>query len=129
LPQALPRGWSLIALDGVGKPLIEAVQRAEQAGIDEPKQVPQFAQVVLDRGAGGDDFEVALQGHGRLRSLRVLIFDGLGFVQHNVLPLDLGEHFGFIFLLQQTVAAHHQIAWCQGVEHLLAIAAAKLDDR
>ena len=54
LPQALAGALVPMLFDGGGEAPVEALQGAEQAGIDEAEQVPQLAQVVLDGGAGGD---------------------------------------------------------------------------
>ena len=50
---------------------------AEQAGGDEVEEAPQLAQMIFDRGTGGDYLELAVQTHGRLGPLGVHILDGL----------------------------------------------------
>jgi hypothetical protein len=109
LLQAVSGLLILMALDGVGKLLVELVQGTEEARIDEPEQVPQFPQVVFDGGAGSDHLKAPLQLHRRLGAFGGRVFDGLGLVQHDGLPFHPGQHFGHILLLEQTVAAHQHV--------------------
>ena len=114
-----------IALDRHGEALVEPLQRAEQARVDEAKQVPQFAQMILDRGAGGEHFEVAAQAHGRLRALGGHVFDGLRLVEHDGPPFPARQQLRL--LLQQPVAANQQIERPQLGQGPRAVAGAKHD--
>jgi carbohydrate kinase (thermoresistant glucokinase family) len=59
-------GGGIATLDRFGEARAELFLAAEQAGVEEARQVPQLAQMVLHRGAGGGDAEAGLQPHCRL---------------------------------------------------------------
>src|SRR3989339_2211706 len=50
-------------LNGAGKALVKGFKRAQQSGIDESEQVPQFAEMVFNRGTGGEQPETGLKFH------------------------------------------------------------------
>ena len=104
-------GRLLAAFDRRAEAFGEALLTAEQTGIDKAKQVPQLAEVILQRRAGGDQFEVRLQAHRRLRAFAVGVLDRLRLVQHHAAPVLGGK--SLIVLLQQAVAGHHQIQRAQ----------------
>ena len=63
--------------------------------------------MVFDRRAGGDQPELRLQVHGRLRAPGGRVFNRLGLVQDHGLPGYPGEQGGL--LVEQAVAGHHQV--------------------
>ena len=50
----------VVPFDGRGEALVEPFAAAEQAGVDEVEQGEEFAQVVFNRRAGGDQPELRL---------------------------------------------------------------------
>ena len=117
------RALVLGPFDRPGKAQVELVAGAQQAGIDEAEQVPQLAQVVFQRRAGGHHAEVALQGHHGLRALGGRVLDRLRFVEHDVVPADLGKH--RCFELQQAIADDDEVERTGFVQHGGAVAAAE----
>ena len=124
-PQTGAGGGALVLVffDRAGKAQVELVQRAQQTGVDEAEQIPQFAEVVFQRRAAGHHAKVALQRHHRLRALGGAILDRLRFVEHDGMPAHAGKQRRF--LLQQAIAGHHQVERLQLVEHVGAVAAAE----
>jgi hypothetical protein len=76
------RGLVALALDGAGKALVEARQRAQQAGVAGLHDRPQLAQPVLDGRARQRQAKARLQAEHRLGALGCRVLDGLGLVQH-----------------------------------------------
>ena len=72
---------------GRGEALVEARQGAEQAGVAEAHDRPQFGQAVFDRRAGEREAEVRVQLEHRLRALGGGVLDGLGLVGDHGVPV------------------------------------------
>ena len=87
---------------GPAKRLLEALARAEQAGIDEAEQAPELAEVVLHRRAGQRQPELRPAAPRRLRPLGLRVLDRLRLVQHRHLPVPAGQQLRL--LVQQAVA-------------------------
>ena len=64
--------------------LLQERRAAEQAGVQEVEEALQLAEVVLDRRAGESETVIRLQQARRLRRLRPVVLDGLGFVEDDV---------------------------------------------
>ena len=71
--------------------LLETPVRAEQAGVQEVEETPEFAEIVLNRRAGGDDADAALEALGGARALGEAVLDGLGLVEDNGVPGAAGQ--------------------------------------
>lgn len=71
-----------------GKPLLELVVGVEELRHDEVEQGPEFRHCVLNRGSCQEELVSASEAQQCVPSLGLYVFDGLGFVQNDVLPLD-----------------------------------------
>ena len=60
---------------------------AQQSGIDELHQVPEFSQVILDRRTCKDDPASCLERHGRLRHSCRAVFNLVCFIQADNIPV------------------------------------------
>ena len=85
--EAIPKSDSvlfrLFFLDGVLVIRFKLIERAEIAGDEEAKEGPEFAKVILDRGAGEANTEIRLQLASRLGDFSRRIFDVLSFIEHD----------------------------------------------
>ena len=57
---------------------------AEESGVEEIEEAPEFEEVVFDGCAGGGDADVGLEGLGVLGSLGGVVLDGLCLVDDTV---------------------------------------------
>ena len=89
------------------------------------EQIPELAQMVLDGRSRGDHAKGPDQPHRGARSQRLAVLDGLGLVEHDGFPVHGSETVGF--LMQQPVAAHHQVEGLEPLQHPLAVAVPELD--
>jgi len=86
--QTLPGFAIIVAFDGNGKTAVESFLRTQKPRINKVEKVPQFGEVIFDRGAGGDEPHAALEIHGGLRAFGGEVLDHLGFVEDDRAPLD-----------------------------------------
>ena len=103
--QQLPRFLAGIARQSAGH--LEHSGLAQHARIEEFEQAPQFAQVVLHRRAAERQTMRAAQQAHRFGGSRGGVLDGLRFVQHHVIELDLGQLRGIA--QQRAVGGQHQV--------------------
>ena len=108
------------AFDGDGETFVEAAQAAEQAGVDEVEEIPQLAEVIFDRGAGGDQLEAGGKRHRRLRPFGGGVFDRLCLVEDDRLPRYRREQ--FVFLLQQGVGGDQQVEFAEIADAFFPVA-------
>ena len=111
----------IVFLDRVPKVFAKAGLVAEKAGQQEMKQRPQLAQVILHRRAGETQPVPRLQGAGHPGILRAGIFDVLGLVEDDEMPVRGGED-GFI-VEQQRIRAQHEIVIRQALKMMLPLVA------
>ena len=101
-PQAFGRRLVLVALDRDGEALAELGQAAQQAGIEQVQQRPEFVEAVFHRRAGEGNAALAAEASGGPRHGGVGIFELLGLVKHQPAPGQLRQCGG--------IAAEHAIA-------------------
>ena len=92
----------MIALDRDGEALAELGQAAQQAGIEQVQQRPEFMQAVFHRRAGEGNAALAAQAGGGSSHGGVGIFKLLGLVKHQPAPGQARQGGG--------IAAEHAIA-------------------
>ena len=80
---------------------------AQHAGIQKLEQGPQLAQMVFHGRAAQRQTVASAQQAGRLGRFGVRVLDGLGFVEHNVIELDVLETHGIA--AQRAVGGEHHI--------------------
>lgn len=76
-------------LAAVLEPVVEEFGLAEYFGEEEVEQAPELVQVVLEGGASQQQFALGVEFADDLGELTVLVLDLVGFVNDDVVPLDL----------------------------------------
>mmetsp|Transcript_2519 Transcript_2519/g.4692 ORF Transcript_2519/g.4692 Transcript_2519/m.4692 type:complete len:324 (+) Transcript_2519:2313-3284(+) len=76
------------AFDALGEPLVELRVRVEECGHDEVQERPQLRHRVLDGRAREKQAVATVEPQQGLPAVAAAVLQGLGLVQHEVLPLD-----------------------------------------
>ena len=118
LAQQLLAGHVVVALYGQDKAVGKLLITAQKSGIGKLEEIPYLTEMVLKRGAGQKQAEVALKGHGVLGGLGVAVLDGVRFVEHDGGPCAAAQQFTLGH--QQSVGGEHHIAGSCLVHYLLS---------
>ena len=81
----------LALLTGYVEPLVELLGITKDFGKEEVEEGPQLVEVVLEGSTGDEDAMLRLHGTNDLAEGRILVLDAMGFIDDEVLPIDLPQ--------------------------------------